>query len=54
MAESRARHLVEMEPLYPRYRLQLGEILLKQRKIEGEAKMYRSAARLGPPGTPIA
>jgi tetratricopeptide (TPR) repeat protein len=54
LAESRAKQLVEMEPLYSRYRLQLGEILLKQKKIEEAAKMYRSAARLGPPGTPIA
>jgi tetratricopeptide (TPR) repeat protein len=54
LAESRAGQLVEMEPLYSRYRLQLGEILLKQGKIEEAAKMYRSAARLGPPGTSIA
>ena len=54
LAEVRAKQLVKMEPLYSRYRLQLGEVLLKQTKIEEAAKMYRSAARLGPPGTPIA
>jgi tetratricopeptide (TPR) repeat protein len=54
LAEERARKLVEMDPLYPRYRLQLGEILIKQSKIEEALMMYRSAARLGPPGTAIA
>jgi tetratricopeptide (TPR) repeat protein len=54
LAESRANQLVDMEPLYSRYRLQLGEILIKLGKIEQAAQMYRSAARLGPPGTPIA
>ncbi len=54
LAEERARKMVQMEPLYSRYRLQLGEILIKQSKLEEAAKMYRSAARLGPPGTAIA
>ncbi|MCF2152110.1 tetratricopeptide repeat protein [Desmonostoc muscorum LEGE 12446] len=54
LAEERARQMVEMEPLYSRYRLQLGEILIKQSKFEEAAKMYRSATRLGPPGTAIA
>jgi hypothetical protein len=54
LAEERAKTMVEREPLYSRYRLQLGEILIKQKKIEDAAKMYRSAARLGPPGTAIA
>jgi tetratricopeptide (TPR) repeat protein len=54
LAEARARRLIQLEPLYSRYRLQLGEILIKQGKIEEAAKMYRSAARLGPPGTAIA
>jgi hypothetical protein len=54
LAEERAKKLTQMEPLDPRYRLELGEILIKQGKIEEAAKMYRSAARLGPPGTAIA
>jgi tetratricopeptide (TPR) repeat protein len=54
LAEMRARQVVDRDPFYPKFRLQLGEVLLKQRKIEEAANMYRSAARLGPPGTPIA
>lgn len=54
LAEERSKKIVEMEPLYSRYRLQLGEILIKQNKFEEAAKIYRSAARLGPPGTAIA
>lgn len=54
LAEERARKLVQMDPLYPRYRLQLGEVLIKQSKIEEALMIYRSAARLGPPGTAIA
>jgi tetratricopeptide (TPR) repeat protein len=54
LAEERAKKMVEMEPLYSRYRLQLGEVLLKQNKFEEAAKIYRSATRLGPPGMAIA
>lgn len=54
IAEERAKKMVAMEPLYSRYRLQLGEILLKQNKFEEAAKIYRSATRLGPPGMAIA
>jgi tetratricopeptide (TPR) repeat protein len=54
LAEERARRLVVLEPLYSRFRLQLGEVLINQRKFEEAARIYRSAARLGPPGTPIA
>lgn len=54
LAEERAKKIVSMEPLDSSYRLQLGEILIKQRKFEEASKMYRSAARLGPPGTAIA
>ncbi|MFN6516560.1 MAG: tetratricopeptide repeat protein [Nostoc sp. CreGUA01] len=54
LAEDRARKLTQMSPLEPRYCLELGEILIKQGKIEEAAKIYRSAARLGPPGTAIA
>jgi tetratricopeptide (TPR) repeat protein len=43
-----------MDSLNPRYRLELGEILTKQGKIEEAAKVYRSATKLGPPGTDIA
>jgi tetratricopeptide (TPR) repeat protein len=54
LAEERSKKMVAMEPLYSRYRLQLGEILLKQNKFEEAAKIYRSATRLGPPGMAIA
>jgi tetratricopeptide (TPR) repeat protein len=54
LAEMRARQVVDRDPYYPKYRLQLGEVLLKKGKIDEAANMYRSAARLGPPGTPIA
>jgi tetratricopeptide (TPR) repeat protein len=54
LAEERTRLLVQREPLDPRYHLELGEILIKQHKIEESLKIYRSAARLGPPGTQIA
>lgn len=54
LAEERAKKMVAMEPLYSRYRLQLGEVLLKQNKYEEAAKIYRSATRLGPPGMAIA
>lgn len=54
LAEERARRLVQMEPLDPRYRLELGELLIKLGKIEEAAKMYGSATRLGPPGTAVA
>ncbi|MEI2578572.1 tetratricopeptide repeat protein [Scytonema sp. PRP1] len=54
LAEERARQLTQMDTLDPRYRLELGEILIKQRKIEEAAKVYASATRLGPPGTAIA
>ena len=54
LAEERVRLIVEIEPLEARYRLELGEVLTKQGKIEEAAKVYRSATRLGPPGTPVA
>jgi tetratricopeptide (TPR) repeat protein len=54
MAEEKVKKLNQMDPLDPRYRLELGEIFLKKGKVEEAAKVYRSAARLGPPGTPIA
>jgi tetratricopeptide (TPR) repeat protein len=54
LAEERAKKMIKMEPLYSRYYLQLGEVLIKQGKVEEASKIYRSAARLGPPGTPIA
>jgi tetratricopeptide (TPR) repeat protein len=53
LAEDRARRLTQMSSLEPRYYLELGEILIKRNKIEEAAKVYRSAARLGPPGTAI-
>ncbi len=54
LAEERARKLVERDILDPRYRLELGEVLLKRGKIEEAAQVYRSATRLGPPGTAVA
>lgn len=54
LAEERSRRLAQMDSLDPRYRLELGEILTKQGKIEEAAKVYRSATKLGPPGTDIA
>ena len=54
LAEERARRLIAMEPLDPRYRLELGELLIKVGKIEEAAKIYASATRLGPPGTAVA
>jgi tetratricopeptide (TPR) repeat protein len=54
LAEKRARQLTQNDPLDPRYRLELGEILLKQNKIEEAAKVYGSAIHLGPPNTTIA
>ncbi len=54
LAEERARKLVERDILDPRYQLELGEVLLKQDKVEEAAQVYRSATRLGPPGTAIA
>ncbi|MEQ9625078.1 tetratricopeptide repeat protein [Coleofasciculus chthonoplastes] len=54
LAEERSRRLVEWEPLDPRYRLELGEILIKLGKIEEATKEYGSATRLGPPGSEIA
>lgn len=54
LAEERVRIIVEMEPLESRYHLELGEVLTKQGKIEEAASVYRTATRLGPPGTPVA
>lgn len=54
LAEERVRLIVQMEPLDPRYHLELAEVLIKQGKLEEAAKVYRSATRLGPPGTPVA
>lgn len=54
LAAERSQKLTRMDSLDPRYRLEFGEILLKQGKVEAAAKMYRSAARLGSPGTAIA
>lgn len=54
LAEERARKLVERDILDPRYRLELGEILLKREKVEEAVQVYRRATRLGPPGTAVA
>jgi tetratricopeptide (TPR) repeat protein len=54
LAEERTRKLIERGSLEPRYRLELGEILLKRGKVEEAAQAYRSATRLGPPGTAVA
>lgn len=54
LAHERTQRLIQMEPLDPRYYLEFGEILMKQGKFEEAAKTYRSAVRLGPPGTVVA
>ncbi len=54
LAEERARKLIERGILEPRYRLELGEILIQRGKVEEAAQTYRSATRLGPPGTSVA
>lgn len=53
LAEARAQSLVDLCPMEPRAHLQLGQMLLERGKIEKAAIAYRSAARLGPPGTEI-
>jgi tetratricopeptide (TPR) repeat protein len=54
LAEELVQKLTKMDPLDPRYQLELGEVFLKRGKIEEATKAYHSATRLGPPGTPIA
>jgi len=54
LAEERARKLVERDILDPRYRLELGEVLLKRGRVEEAVQVYRCATRLGPPGTAVA
>ncbi|AOW99132.1 hypothetical protein BJP34_06420 [Moorena producens PAL-8-15-08-1] len=54
LAEERVREAVERDPFDPRYRLELGQVLIKQGRIEEAAKAYRSATKLGPPGTAVA
>lgn len=54
LALERVRRVIEREPLDPRYRLELGEVLLRQGKIKEAIAAYRSATRLGPPGTTVA
>jgi tetratricopeptide (TPR) repeat protein len=54
LAEERARKLIERDILASRYRLELGEVLLKQGRVEEAGHAYLSATRLGPPGTPEA
>jgi tetratricopeptide (TPR) repeat protein len=53
LAQERALVLIDREPLYSRHRLRLGEILLKQGKVNEAVNIYHSAARLGPPETPV-
>src|SRR6202040_2951301 len=45
---------MELDPLDPRARMEVGEALVKLGKIKEAAALYRSAAELGPPGTAIA
>ena len=54
LAEERTRKLIERGGLEPRYRLELGEILLKQGRVEEAVQAYCSATRLGPPETAVA
>ncbi len=54
LAEERTRKLVKRLPTEPRYHLELGELLLKQGRVDEALKSYLGAARLGPPGTAVA
>lgn len=54
LAEHRARRAIEIDPLDPRARMEVGEVLVSLGKIAEAATFYRSAAELGPPGTAIA
>jgi tetratricopeptide (TPR) repeat protein len=54
LAEARARELVELTPLDAKARIELGEVLLERGQLEAAGVEYRTAARLGPPGTAIA
>ena len=54
LAEQRARRLTEVEPWDPKPWLELGEVLLSRDRVAEAGKAYRTAARLGPPGTAIA
>lgn len=54
LAEQRARRLTEVEPWDPKPWLELGEVLINRNKVGEAGNAYRTAARLGPPGTAIA
>jgi tetratricopeptide (TPR) repeat protein len=54
LADARTRQLISRCSFEPRYHLELGEILLQQRRLEESARIYRRAATLGPPDTSIA
>ena len=54
LAEQRARRMIEVDPLDPRARMEVGEVLVSKGDIVQAAEFYRSAAELGPPGTAIA
>lgn len=53
LAELRAQKFVEMCPNDSRARLNLGQILLEQYKIEEALVNYKAACLLGPPGTEV-
>jgi tetratricopeptide (TPR) repeat protein len=54
LAESRARRVVEIDPLDPRAHIELGEILILKDSFEEASSAYGRAAELGPPGTAVA
>lgn len=54
LAELRGRQFIEMCPTDSRARLNLGQVLLAQQKIEEALKHYRTACLLGPPGSEVA
>jgi tetratricopeptide (TPR) repeat protein len=54
LAEERACKLTQRDPLDPRYWNEVGEVLLKQGRIEEAAQAYRCASRLGPPCASVA
>lgn len=54
LAEERVRRMIDVDPLDPRARMEIGEVLVSKGDIAQAASFYRSAAELGPPGTAIA
>lgn len=54
LAEKFVRKALDIDPYEIRTYVELGEILIRQEQFEEAAEVYRSGARMGPPGSPIA